>query len=352
MEQLRLDPDKCPVFEPTFTAIQCLYFDPADNPKECGYCKRKEYYRCLADVNSIIPLSHSSTQDFLTCRHLYYLKAIRGIQVKNAAQSSALKCGTLWDNVLQKYLGGKDRNGKPIDIPKIIEDYEIENREIAKVKALYRAYKELEIQTDPNPQLQYKIDITIPFDKSWGNDEPVELMVTGFYDRKYTDYFVENKLSGRPDYYLDLWHIQSQVGTYFLADPNLQSCIMEIARIPDLKPLKETKKRANEESDEAYQERCFQDILSRPSHYFIGYNKDTHHYGKKYHRGEFSLDEIKSRYLHILKEIYQARLMDGFYKNDRACAQVLPGIPCDMLPICRYNNWSETIYQIREKQSL
>jgi hypothetical protein len=173
------------------------------------------------------------------------------------------------------------------------------------------------------------------------------LAVTGYYDRKYGNYFVENKLSGRPDHYLDLFYLQSQNGTYFLADPSLEYCIMEITRTPDQKELKKTP-----ETPEVFTERCFQDILSRPSHYFIGYDKKTHRYGKKFFRAEFNLDEIKDRYLFIFKEIFDAWVHDGWYKSDRSCAQVLPGIPCDMLPICRYNTMSETVFEIRKRQGL
>jgi len=338
--------DKCPVAEPTFTELQCLYYDQNENPKLCGHCKRPEYYRCLADLRGLIPLSYSTVQDFMTCHQLYYLNSIRGIRVKNAAASSPLKMGKLWDVVLGKHLGGVDKDGQPTDIAKVIEEYEIENKEIAKVKALFRAYKQLEIEVEPGGLIQPKIDITLTFDKVWGNDCPVEMAVTGFYDRKYPDHFVENKLSGRPDNYEDIFFIQSQIGTYFLADPSLEYVVMEIVRTPDLKQMR---KKGQEESDVAYMERTYDDILTRPSHYFQGYVNDKHTYGRKFFRKEFDLDEIRNRYLYIFKEMYAARMCDGWYKNDRACKNVLPGIQCDKLNICRYNNWSETVYEIRQK---
>jgi hypothetical protein len=248
--------------------------------------------------------------------------------------------------VIGKHYGGIDREtGKPYDIPAIIEKYEINPRDVAKVRGLYRAYKLLEIQIDPGYELQAKIDLKIGFDKTWGEGTPVEVLITGFYDRKYPDHFIENKLSGRPDYYLDPFFIQSQVGTYFLADPSLQSCTMEIARTPDLKSTG----RFKEESDDDYGERVYQDVLSRPSHYFLGYQQDTHKYGKKFYRTEFNLEELKARYIHILREYWEARLFGGWYKSDKSCMNALPGIQCEMLQLCRYNNLSETIYQIRKR---
>lgn len=339
------DSTKCPDFTPNQTYEQCQYFDEAKQDSECGFCKKPEYYRCLAHKGQI-PLSHSSVQNFLTCHHLYYLSAIRGIQVRDAAKSSPLKMGTLWDAVLQKHLGGIDREtGKPFDIPAIINRYEIDARDVAKVRGIYRAYKTLEIQVDPGFELQSKIDLKIDFGKNWGIAEAlVEILVTGFYDRKYPTYFVENKFSSRPDNYLDPWFIQSQVGTYFLADPSLEFCIMEIVRTPDLKSTGKNK----EEDPETYCERVCQDAISRPSHYFIGWDPKTRRYGKKFFRAEFQLDEIRDRFIHVFLEYHEARLFNGFYKNDRVCSNVLPGIKCDMLPVCRYNTMSETMYQIRK----
>jgi hypothetical protein len=299
-------------------------------------------YRCVATTTLLIPLSYSSVSDFLTCHHLYYLKAIRGIQTKDAAKSSPLKMGTLWDKVLQKHLGGKD-----IDIPAIIDQYEINNMDVAKVKGIFRAYKALEIQVEPDYELQARISMQIDFEKIWTNGDPVKLLLTGFYDRKYATSFAENKLSGKPDFYLDPFFIQSQVGTYFLADPSLDSCTMEIIRTPQLKQTGENK----EESPEEHAERIYQDAISRPSHYFIGWNNKTRRYGKKYFRGEFDLVELKARYIHVFREIFNARVMNGFYKNDRVCNNILPGITCDMLQCCRHNNMSEQVYQIREKKA-
>jgi hypothetical protein len=169
--------------------------------------------------------------------------------------------------------------------------------------------------------------------------------VTGFYDRKYEKSFVENKLSGRPDNYSDPWFIESQIATYFLADPSLEYVVMEIARTPDLKSTGKFK----DESPDEYSERCYQDILSRPSHYFMGYNQETHRYGRKFHREEFNLQEVKDRFIHIFREYWEARQFSGWFKNSRSCSNILPGIACDLLGVCRYNTMSEDTYQIRKR---
>ena len=328
---------RCPVANPNNNFTSCLYYDDI-GPNICGFCKRPEYYRCLAS-NLQIPLSHSSVQDFLSCHHLYYLKAIRGIQIKPPATSTPIKLGSLWDAVLQK------QAGVTVDIPGLINSYQISDRDVAKIKALFRAYKQLGISPEPDGILQSKINLSIKFEQRWTPDYPDTIQVTGYYDRKYPNHFVENKLSGRPDNYSDPWFINSQVGTYFLADQSLEHCIMEVCRTPDLKSTGQYK----DELDEEYGERVFQDIISRPSHYFIGWNNKDHTYGKKFYRAEFNLEELANRFVHIMREIHQARLFNGWYKNDKVCNNILPGITCDFAGICKYNNMSEERYGIRDK---
>jgi len=121
---------------------------------------------------------------------------------------------------------------------------------------------------------------------------------------------------------------------------------MEIVRVPQLKQTGKNK----DETPEELQERVYQDAISRPSFYFIGWNSTTRRYGKKYFRTEFDLEDLKSRYLHVFREIFDARITNGFYRNDRVCNNILPGISCDMLSCCRTGNMSEAAYQIRKKK--
>src|SRR5512145_3265050 len=253
----------------------CKFHVPAKSETDVGYCNQPDKYRCLHDVNNHklnIPLSYSSVSDYLTCHRLYYLKAIRGIVTRPAYIGAALKLGTLWDRALQKHLGNTE-----INIPAIIKEYEISDRDVAKVRGLYRAYKALDIQVEPGYQLQAEVNLKLSFDKAWTNGSPIELPVTGFYDRKYSNGFEEDKLTGHPTNYIDTWFIRSQVATYFLADPSLEYCIMKPVRTPDLRSTG----RFKDESPNAYEERIYQDIISRPSFYFTGWDKQRRTYGKK-----------------------------------------------------------------------
>jgi len=336
--------ENCKFFNPTFKDDKpCLSYVPNGNNK--GYCSRPEMYHCLVCTKPIT-LSHSSVQDYLTCHRLFYLRKFCGIQVKKPMLSDALKRGKLWDIVMQHHHGGE------VDIAGTIQEHEIPPREVAKVKAVYRAFKTLDIQTEPGAQLQAEVKINLPIVCRY-LDVPVNLNVNGFYDRLYSDHFVETKLSGSPNYYTDLYYIQSQNATYFLADPHLEYCIMEVVKVPDLKSTKSYK---NESVDE-YEERTYQDIISRPSEYFIGWDREKRTFGKKFHRSEFNLDEVRDRYQFIIYEILNAEYErakgnDSFYRNDKNCSNVLPKIPCDMLPICRHGNHaSEERYEIRSDKN-
>uniref|UniRef100_A0A6H1ZH90 PD-(D/E)XK nuclease superfamily protein n=1 Tax=viral metagenome TaxID=1070528 RepID=A0A6H1ZH90_9ZZZZ len=345
MEKEGIREVNCEHHSPAFLALKwpkcdCLYrIDDLDN---AGFCKRPEYYRCIKEAGVMsVPLSYSSVSDFLTCPMLYYLKAIRGIVMKPSAMGSAVKMGALWDRAKQNLLG------KSVNMGEVVEEYEIKDMDIAKVKAVNRAYKELGIKVDQPCVLQAEFNNEIVADGLYA-EHKIPVKVKGFYDRKYKNYFAEDKLSGRPDNYLDIFFIQSQIGAYFLADPSLEYCIMEIVRTPDLKSTG----RFKEESAGEHEDRTFSDILSRPSFYFIGYDREKKCYGKKFFRNEFDLAGIRDRFRIVSIMIKDCAAFDGWYKNDRACGAILPGIPCDMKGVCRYNTMSETMYAFKKKTNL
>lgn len=361
-----LDASQCNQFSPSFDNKECEYYQYAEdefmeiNGDECGFCKRPNCYRCVADITRPIPLSHSSINDFLTCHYLYWLKKILGIEKRPAYMSDAIKAGKLWDVVKQRHLGAN------INIQETIKEYEINPIIVAKVRALFHVYKELELTVDEGYELQAKINMNIPIELSpnsfiptlnigkeavglWKKPDSTnplkfDLTVTGFYDRKYPTYFCEDKLSSKPEFYLDPYFIQSQCGTYFLADPNLEYVIMEVVRFPK----HQVNKRKEETPEEIYK-RVYDDVLSRPSLYFIGLDRTKKKYGKKFYRTEFDLEAIKKRYQQATIEILAARWNGNFYKNDRTCSSILPGVVCEYQSVCRNCNISEEMYKIRGK---
>lgn len=375
-----LDSSKCNKFQPSFDNRECDFYQYAEDsemnpiPGECGYCKRPETYRCVADITRTIPQSHSSVGNFLACHYYYMLTKIIGVEIRPTYLSTPLKAGKLWDCTKQFHLGAteiNDRDGVVFKSPwDVINHYEIDPRTVAKVRALFKAYKELEIVVEPGYELQAPVNlnynITLPptsFIPSvnvgeesinlWAarQDQAEDtrtwtfpLSVSGFYDRKYKDHFTEDKLSSRPSYYLDPSYLQSQCGTYFLADPSLEYCVIEVVQFPQHK-----EPRKNEESPEELFKRVYSDILSRPSTYFMGWDSKKRMYGKKMYRTEFDIESVAERYKQVVIEIQAARWNGGFYKNDKVCNNLYPGIQCEMRPICTNKNISEELYRIRGK---
>lgn len=251
----------------------------------------------------------------------------------------------------------------------VINHHEIDPITVAKVRALFKAYKELEIKVEHGYELQAEVnlDYTITLPPSsfipsinigseainlWQarQDQDADkrvwefpLKVTGFYDRKYSNYFTEDKLSGRPDFLLDQFNIANQCGTYFLADPQLEYCIMEVVQFPQHKELKK-----KEESPEQMTERIYQDVLSRPSKFFLGWDNKKRMYGYKFHKGEFNLQAIEKRYRQAVIEIQAARWSDGFYQDWTRCGNKY-GSQCELRTICKNNNIPTEMFKIRGK---
>lgn len=101
------------------------------------------------------------------------------------------------------------------------------------------------------------------------------------------------------------------------------------------------------EDSESYLNRIYQDIISRPSHYFLGFNRDNRTFGKKFWRSEFPLEEIKHDYHMITKDIKRATAENAFYQNFMAC---YGPSQCNYLPICETSVVSELIYEQNLKE--
>ena len=302
--------------------------DPDSRP--VGFCQLSREFLCIEDTDGRFPrLSFSTVSDFLDCKWKYFLKHVKGIRTLDPATGDALKMGVLWDVCVQTIVGNIPKS----EIKRTIEKYEIPELAERKVKAVYKAFKDLNINIDImcRPQDRFELSINYPLANH-------TFVLTGVYDRKYEDHFVETKFSRSPDYYTNLFNIIPQVGTYFASDPAMEYCIMEVVRCPDLK--------GDKDDLVAYQERCYHDIMARPGWYFPGFNKETRTFGKKFYRSEFNLDEVIERYQDVYYQIADSAFRNAFTKNYKACYRPFP---CDMIPICLFNVMSEVVYGIKKK---
>ncbi len=302
-----------------------------------GFCKKPNYFRCEGkmveeNIKQKIELkkyiSQSQKKDFHLCKRLYYLKHIEGYSLKQEHLSNAVKIGQLWDKVEQVVFGQATMD----DVGDIIEIFEIDWFDVVKVKALWKVKEKL-IDPDTRCVCQKTIEATVDIPDLNSIDGTLrQLNIKGILDRAYPNYFVESKLTTRPTFYSEPYPATVQIGTYFMLDKTLSHCIMELTRPPELRPK-------DYENSEEYGERCYKDIISKPSRYFIGYNRENNSFGITLYRSEFDLDELEFSYAMILHQLNDMKQIgfESFYKEHSTCNNVY-GRKCEFLPICEADN--------------
>jgi hypothetical protein len=317
----------CQQFTPGDQAPCKFYIRPV-NPKEAGFCRLPDHFRCIeACKKKLAPLSYSSLIDFIHCRMRYKHRKIDGNEIRPAHLPEAIKLGAAWDAFLNTQIGLE------LKLFDTIQSLQLSPLQMAKYSALVRAFNDLEVDLDMKDLLDAQYEIGVPVG---------DTRITGFVDRAYRDHITEVKLSGRPDFYWQRENLYYQLGTYFMADERWKYADVQITRVPQLRT---GKGKFSDESPDAYEDRCYSDILSRPAHYFIGWDRKTRTYGVRFYRSEFDLDQIFQTYVHVLHEIKDTCRRDAWYPNNLACH--VPA-PCVYLPIKKSGVVSDEIYKRKE----
>jgi len=215
-----------------------------------------------------------------------------------------------------------------------IRSLQLSPEQSAKIGALIEAYRDLEIERKMDGLLGCQFKVSVPIGTT---------NIVGYVDRAYEDFFVETKCSSNPAFYTQKENLIYQLGTYFLGNESWESAVVEITRLPGLRTGEG--KYADEDPGE-YQRRIYSDILSRPSHYFVGWDRKSRTFGVRFWRSEFDLDEVFSTYVHVLREIEESVKHGSWWKNNLACH--VP-TPCPFLPIKRTGVVSEELYLRRNK---
>ena len=295
------------------------YIRPKDKA-EPGFCKLGDRLHCIEAIKSkCFHLSYSAVKDLCICRRKVWLKYHAGWVRSKTNLSKPLLMGILWD----KFRNSMEEHGHGLsdaELAAFIESHHMDSYSFAKIAAVMRAYREIGFSQDQKAKCQHraiwKVDSNLP---------TRELIVHCVYDQLYDTWFRECKFSSRPDNFLNIHSIESQVGLYFLPDDKLEYCVMEVTRAPGQK-LK---------SDEAageFEQRVYQDIMARPGYYFIDYDRRKKVYGRKFWRSEFDLVGLLDRLKHVYFEIVDAADRGAWYKNHAACMAF--GYQCEYLPIC------------------
>jgi len=313
-----------------------------DKDGNISMCALPDQFRCTEAIKAnAIWLSHSAVQDYLRCKRLYWYKNIRGVELLPQYLSDPVKMGKLWDKLQSLRYGVDDVT--ETTVADYIDELQIPDVCRAKVSAVYRAYCDL-IEPDKKDLVGLQQHFIWHY---W--DKPVgDIIVHGYYDRLYKDRFVECKFTSDQRYYNNVWALNSQIGTYFLANENLRSVTMEIIQVPRQKLYKAGKQRAEDETIEDYEERVYSEIMANPYNVFIGYNHEDKSYGLQFYRDEFNLKELEYRYKWITIEIQDRAKRNSFYIEDNKC--FMYNTMCDYYDVCTAGgNVNFERYRIREK---
>jgi len=298
----------------------CQHYIRPNNDSEPGFCTQPTKFRCVEAMRIKLPaISYSHLTKFIACKQRYKHAVIDGLKVKPEHLSEPLKLGTSWDIFIRSLYN------KVYELSTKLQPLQLNSTQMAKISALARAYKDLEIQvkTDSLLGCQFKIHTSV------GQEQ-----IIGYVDRAYEDHIIKTKFSYRPEFYKQRENLTYQLGSYFMGNEAWQYADMEITRVPYLK-LK------SNESPETYEERIYGDILSRPGHYFIGWDRKTRTYGVRFWRSEFNLDEIFRTYVYLLQELKDTLKRESWYPNYLACH--IP-TPCQYLSIKRSGVVSDEIF--------
>ncbi len=346
-----LPTSKCDRWEKDLNGqLSCHHYIPEEN--DAGFCKLDSQFRCPEGIKlNALRLSHSTIQDIMRCKRYAWLRHVKGLEVRPHRVSYQIKMGSLHD-IFQDSLYGMAQfkenpkwlagalNLQPDE--RIIKQYyntkirdyiykaQVDEVSVAKVKAVYRAFKFFMDEE----LLELRLDGLAGMQKHFLYHLTDEFIIHGYTDRLYNEYFIENKFVSSRQYYDTPWAVSSQVGTYFLAYPDIDYMYMEIIQAPQFKLIKKGKKRKYDETIKEYEDRTFNDVISRPSHYFVGFDRNEKTYGLKMYRNEFDLDEIENRYRCLTRETMERANRCWWYKeNGTAC--YMYGQDCEFKIICK-----------------
>jgi len=308
--------------------LPCAFYLRPDDPDGVGFCSKTSMFLCTeAMKHKLTPISYSQLSDWSACKMRWYYRVVMGLKPTAENTPEPMRMGAAWDRIQTHLYTGTDIN---------LDDLLLSDTQTSKLRALYRAWDELELtSSDTVLGVQHKIKTLIG-----------QNVITGVVDRCYEDYFIESKLSSRPDFYLQLENIMFQCGTYFLAYEQWEYVVMEVVRVPQ---LKSGYGKFSDESPQAYENRLYADIVSRPSFYFQGYNKDTHTFGVKFYRSEFNLDEVERTFRCMIQEVHDTLERGSWYRNRSAC--YVPA-QCLYVPVCKTGVVSEEIYTKRVQNEI
>lgn len=239
--------------------------------------------------------SNTAIQCFKSCRRLYELKYLKGIQIANKSQS--LERGTNYHSKLEQLF----KNG------------DFEKDENIKSNAMVMAFKKYIF-----PKLNI-VDV-----EKWFEYSADENQIIGRIDGLNSDGFVvEHKTTSLviDGNYWNALEMDEQILTYMIA-MNTNRILYTVCRTPTIR-------QTQNETDEDFENRCIE-----------WYDKDTESKIaiNEIIRTEQRLEDFKKMQIETVKEISNCKL---FYRCPSNCQKW--GRMCEYAPICMMSNYDEMI---------
>jgi len=302
--------------------LPCQFYKKHWLKGQSGKCLKPDFNYCVNDFNeNMVSISHTAKTLFTQCRYAFYLKYILGIQRREDQLSEPLLAGSIWDDYIGSF------HSRKTDL--IYWPDSISEQLNAKLKALVKVHQQFVSPTTKQFKAQHWIKLSID-----------NVQVAGAVDRAYSDHFVETKLSTRPDGYLKPHNMTSQLGTYFLSNPDWKYAIMEVTRMPGIYFR-------NDETPEDYYKRIYQDIVKRPTYYFIGLNREEKEFGVRIDRNDINLERVEMEYKMVIREMRDCVKTNAYYHQYAACHDPFE---CPYISICDTDTVSETLFTVGGKR--
>ena len=292
---------------------------------EAGFCSLSQQFRCVEDLKTLLPtLTQSAAKAYIQCKEKYRLAYILGIVCHDSELPLPVKMGATYGDFI-----GSRVSTERFHLDDYKEKYHLYPNDLSKLKALFRATRDLGLYPD-------KEDAVAEQHITWNCGS---YTISGYTDISYEDHFREYKLSARPDFYLNKESMFLQCGTYLLGNPEWEWVDIMAVRLPGTKT---GKKQYSDEQPGEYESRMYNDIMSRPAHYFLGYKKKTGKFGMRFYRSEFDLDYLITFYMNTLKEMRYVIDNNLWTRNELSCH-----VPtkCWYFPIKRSGVVSEQLYR-------
>ena len=321
---------QCKLFskDPT-KELPCKHYIDPFHDTEAGFCSTKKIFRCIESLKTHLPtLTQSAVKAFCSCKESFRLQYIKGINALREELPNPVKMGSIWDAYIDSHV-----SKSTFHLTDLVEKYQVYPSDVAKLKALARAFRKIGFNLrSSDAQTQYKITYN-----GVGNH-----VVSGYVDIAYEFSITEIKFTGNTGFHQKLDSNFLQQGTYLASNEGWEYVDILIVQEPKLKT---GYGKQSDESDGAYENRIYNDILSRPAFYFIGFNRQDKTYGIRFWRKEFDLEYLRQVYINVLKDMRYTIDDNLWYRNELQC--YVP-VKCWYYAIKRSGVVSDQLYEYRD----